>query len=149
MPEPSWSCSSCEMKTSRILMMKTLKISSSSLSHQNCNPCISSSLIPFPTEDSLECSDRVSCICCIVSSYSHWMRNHYSLRIFQSDHILRTSEISSRAMLAPGSVLQDHQGCYQNLQLQIQRLPWPSGHVSAIARTIEISLFSKLEFMSI
>src|SRR4051812_47691904 len=103
------------MKTSRILMMKTLKISSSSLSHQNCNPCISSSLIPFPTKDNLECSDQVSCICGIVSSYSHWMMNHYSLKIFQNDHILRTSEIPSRAVLAPGSVLQDHQGYYQNL----------------------------------
>ena len=133
MPEPSWSCSSCEMKTSRILMMKTLKISSSSLNHQNCNPCISSSLIPFPTEDSLECRDQVSCICGTVSSFSHRMRNqilrHHFLRIFQNDHALRTSGISSRALLAPGSVLQDHQGCYQNLHLQIQTLPWPSGRV--------------------
>src|SRR3990170_7581655 len=109
MPEPFWSCSSCEMKTSRISTMRALKISSSSLSHQNCNPCISSSLIPFPTEDNLECSDQVSCICGIASSCSHWMRNHYSLRIFQSDHALRTSGISSRAVLAHGSILQDHQ----------------------------------------
>src|SRR5215216_5559512 len=61
------------------------------------------------------------------------MRNlissHHLLKIFQSDHVLRTSRISSRALLAPGSVLQDHQGCYQSLLLQIQRLPWPSVHV--------------------
>src|SRR3989337_312052 len=115
------------MKTSRILMMKTLKISSSSSSHhQNCNPCISSSLIPFPTEDNLECSDQVSCTCGIASSCSHWMRNQCSLRIFQSDHVLRTSEISSRAVLAPGSIRQDHQGCCQSLHLQTQKLPWPS-----------------------
>ena len=31
--------------------MKTLKISSSSLSHQNCHLCISSSLIPSSTDD--------------------------------------------------------------------------------------------------
>src|SRR5215216_3241790 len=98
MPEPSWSCSSSEMKTSRILMMRTLKISSSSLSPQNSNPCISSSLIPFPTEDNLECSDQVSCICGKFSSCTHGMRNlivhHHFLRIFQSDHVLRTSGIS-------------------------------------------------------
>src|SRR5215216_1093057 len=130
MPKPSWSCSSCETKTSWILMMRTLKISSSSLSHQNCNPCISSSLIPSPTKDNLECSDQVSCICGKFSSCSHGMRNliscHHFLRIYQSDHALRTSGISSRALLAPGSVLQDHQGYYQNPHLQIQRLPWPS-----------------------
>nr|AAN60078.1 unknown [Triticum aestivum] len=61
------------------------------------------------------------------------MRNlilrHHFLRIFQSDHALRTSGISSRVLLAPGSVLQDHQGCYQNPHLQIQILPWPSEHV--------------------
>ena len=129
MSEPSWNFSSCGMKTLRILMMKTLKISSSSLSHQNCNPCISSSLIPFPTKDSLECSDQVSCISGTASSCSHGMRNHHFLRIFQNDHALRTSGISSRALLAPGSVLQDHEGCYQNLHLQIQTLPWPSGSV--------------------
>src|SRR5215216_4090453 len=85
MLEPSLSCSSCEMSTLRILMKRTLKISSSSLSHQNCNPCISSSLIPFPTEDSLECSVQVSCICGKFSSCSHEMRNlivhHYFFRI--------------------------------------------------------------------
>ena len=32
-------------------------------------------------------------------------------------------------MLAPGSILQDHQGYYQNLHIQIQTRPWPSGHV--------------------
>src|SRR3989337_3753117 len=113
------------MKTSRILMMKTLKVFSSSLSHPNCNPCISSSLIPFPTEDNLECSDQVSCICGKFSSCCHGMRNlipcHHFLRIYQSDHVLRTSGISSRALLAPGSVLQDHQGCYKSLLLQNQR----------------------------
>src|SRR3990170_4773636 len=133
MPEPFWSCSSCEMKTSRISTMRTLKISSSSLSHQNYNPCISSSLIPFPTEDNLECSDQVSCICGKFSFCSHGMRNliscHHFLRIYQSDHVLRTSRISSRALLAPGSVLQDHQGCYQNPLLQIQILPWLSERV--------------------
>ena len=129
MPEPSWSCSSCEMKTLRILMMKTLKISSSSWHHQNCNPCISSSLIPCPTEDNLKCSDQASCICGTTFSCSHWMRNRCSLRIFQSDNILRTSEISSRAVLVPGLVHQDHQGCYQSLHLQTQILPWPSKHV--------------------
>ena len=148
MPGPSWSCSSCEMKTSRILMMKILTISSSSR-HQNCNPCISSSLIPFPTEDNLECSDQASCICGRASSCSHWMRNHCSLRVFQGDHVLRTSEISSRAMLTTGSVLQDHQGYYQNLHLQIQTLPWPSERVICHSSTIEISLLSKLELMSI
>ena len=77
-------------------MMKTLKISSSSLSHQNCNPCISSSLIPFPTEDSLERSVQVFRINGRVSSCNHGMRNliscHHLLRIYQSDHVLRTSE---------------------------------------------------------
>ena len=129
MPEPSWSCSSCEMKTLRILMMTILRISSFSSHHQNCNPCISSSLIPFPTEDNLECSVLVSCICDKASSCSHWMRNHCSLRVFQSDHVLRTSGISSRAVLVPGSVLQHHQGCCQSLHLQTQKLPWPSVHV--------------------
>src|SRR4051812_24005398 len=129
MPEPSWSCSSCERKTSRILMMKILRISSFSLHHQNCNPCIYSSLIPFPTEDNLECSVQVSCICDKAFSCSHWMRNHCSLRVFQSDHVLRTSGISSRAVLVHGSILQDHQGCCQSLHLQTQKLPWPSVHV--------------------
>src|SRR3989337_3757624 len=129
MPEPSWSSSSCETKTSRILMMKILRISSFSSHHQNCNPCISSSLIPFPTEDNLECSVQVSCICDKALSCSHWTRNHCSLRVFQSDHVLRTSGISSRAVLVHGSVLQDHQGCCQSLHLQTQRLPWPSVHV--------------------
>ena len=129
MPWPSWSFSSFDMKALRILMMRILWISSFSSHHQNCNPCISSSLIPFPTEDNLECSDQASCICGIASSCSHWMRNHCSLRIFQSDHVLRTSEISSRAVLVHGSVLQDHQGCCQSLHLQTQKLPWPSVHV--------------------
>ena len=129
MPEPSWSCSSCEMKTLRILMMKALKISSSSLHHQNCNPCISSSLIPYPTEDNFGCRDQVSCICGIAYSCSHWMRNHCSLRVFQNDHVLRTSGISSRAVLDHDSVLQGHQGCYQSLHLRTQILPWPLVHV--------------------
>ena len=110
-------------------MTKILTISSSSSHHQNCNPCISSSSIPFPTEDNLEYNDQVSCICGTTFSYSHLMRNHCFLRIFQSDHVLRTSGISSRAVLAPGSILQDHQGYYQNLHIQIQTQPWPSGHV--------------------
>ena len=110
-------------------MMKILRISSFSLHHQSCNPCISSSLIPFPTEDNLECSVQVSCICDKASSCSHWMRNHCSLRVFQSDHVLRTSGISSRAVLAPGSIIQDHQGYYQNPHIQTQTQPWPSGHV--------------------
>ena len=109
--------------------MKTLKISSSSSHHQNCNPCISSSLIPFTTEDNLECSDQVSCIFGIASSCSHWMRNHCSLRVFQSDHVLRIFGISSRAVLDHGSVLQDHKGCCQILLFQTQKLPWPSVHV--------------------
>ena len=109
--------------------MKILWISSFSSHHQNCNPCISSSLIPFPTEDNLECSVQVSCICDKASSCSHWMRNHCSLRVFQSDHVLRTSGISSRAVLAHGSVLQGHQGCYQSLHLRTQILPCPSVHV--------------------
>src|SRR3954471_1155467 len=129
MPEPSWSCSFCEMKILRILTMKILKTSTFSSHHQNCNPCISSSLIPFPTEDNLECSVQVSCICDKASSCSHWMRNHCSLRVFQSDHVLRTSGISSRAVLAHGSVLQGHQGCYQSLHPRTQILPWPSVHV--------------------
>ena len=110
-------------------MMKTLKISSSSWHHQNCNPCISSSLIPCPTEDNLECSDQASCICGIAFSYSHLMRNHCFLRIFKSGHVLRTSGTSSRAVLAPGSILQDHQGYYQSPHIQTQTQPWPSGHV--------------------
>ena len=113
--------------------MRTLKISSSSLSHQNCNLCISSSLIPSPIEDNQWCSDQVLCTCGMLSSCSHGMRNliscHHFLRIYQSNHVLRTSGISSRALLAPGSVLQDHQGCYQNPHLQIQILPWPSERV--------------------
>src|SRR4051812_37061290 len=113
MPEPSWSCSSCEMKTLRILTMKILRTSCFSSHHQNCNPCISSSLIPFPIEDNLECNVLVSCTCDKASSCSHWMRNHCSLRVFQSDHVLRTFGISSLA------VLQDHQGCYQSLRLRI------------------------------
>ena len=132
-------------------MMKTLKISSSSLGHLNCNLCISSSLIPSPTEDSLECSDRVSCIYDKASSYSHWMRNHCSLRISQSDHVLRTSGISSRAVLAHGSVLQDHQGCYQNLHLQSQTLPWPSVHVifqSSIHRDLSSQQVGTNEFLA-
>src|SRR3954465_12383095 len=129
MPEPSWSCSSCEMKTLRILMMKILRTSSFSSHHQNYNPCISSSLIPFPTEDNLECNVLVSCTCDKASSCSHWMRNHCSLRVFQSDHVLRTSGISSQAVLDHDSVLQGHQGCYQSLHLRIMILPWPSVHV--------------------
>src|SRR4051812_12633832 len=129
MPEPSWSCSSCEMKTLRILMMKILRISSFYSHHQNYNPCISSSLIPFPTKDNLECNVQVSYICDKASSSSHWMRNHCSLSVFQSDHVLRTSGISSRAVLVHGSVLQDHQGCCQSLHLQTQNLPWPLVHV--------------------
>ena len=149
MPEPSWSCSSCEMKTLRILMMKILRISSFSSHHQNCNPCISYSLIPFPTEDNLECSVQVSCICDKASSCSHWMRNHCSLRIFQSDHVLRTFGISSRAVLVPGSVLQDHQGCCQSLHLQTQKLPWPSVHVICHSSNHRGLSFSKLELMGI
>src|SRR4051812_6456645 len=127
MPEPSWSCSSCEMKTLRILMMKILKISSFSSHHRNCNPCISSSsLIPSPTEDNLECNVLASCTCDKASSCSRWMRNHCSLRVFQSDHVLRTSEISSQEVLDHDSVLQGHQGCYQSLRLRIQILLWPS-----------------------
>src|SRR3954462_1896952 len=129
MPEPSWSCSSCETKTSRILMMKILMASSFSSHHQNCNPCIPSALIPFPTEDNLECNVLVSCTCDKASSYSHWMRNHCSLRVFQNDHVLRTSGISSQVVLDHDSVLQDHQGCYQSLHLRILILPWPSVHV--------------------
>src|SRR3954464_14583948 len=129
MPEPSWSCSSCEMKTLRILTMRILKTSSFSSHHQNCNPCISSSLIPFPTEDNVECNVLVSCTSDKVSSYSHWMRNHCSLRVFQSDHVLRTSGISSQAAPDHDLVLQDHQGCYQSLHLRTQILPWPSVHV--------------------
>ena len=110
-------------------MTKILTISSYSSHHQNYNPCISSSSIPFPTEDNLEYNDQVSCICGTAFSYSHLMRNHCFLRIFQSDHVLRTSGTSSRAMLAPGSILQDHQGCYQNPQLQTWILPWPSVHM--------------------
>ena len=110
-------------------MMKTLMISSSSWHHQNYNPCISSSLIPCPIEDNLECSDQASCICGIAFSYSHLMRNHCFLRIFQSDHVLRTSGISSRAVLAPGSILQDHQGYYQSPHIQTQTQPCPSGNM--------------------
>ena len=76
-------------------MMMILWISSSSWHHQNCNPCISSSSVPYPAEDNLECNDQVSCTCDIAFSCSHWMRNDCSLRIFQSDHVLRTSKISS------------------------------------------------------
>src|SRR3954468_19080317 len=112
MPEPSWSCSSCEMKTLRILMMKTLKTSSFSSHHQNCNPCISSSLIPFPTEDNLECSVQASCTCDKAFSFSHWTRNDCSLRVFQTDDVLRTSRISSQAVLDHDLVLKGHQGCY-------------------------------------
>src|SRR3954452_5273837 len=129
MPEPSWIYSSCETKTSRILMMKILRISSFSSHHQNCNPCISSSLIPFPTEDNLECNVLVSCTCDKASSCSHWMRNHCSLKVFQSDHVLRTSGISSQAVLDSDLVHQGRRGCYQSLRLWILILPWPSVHV--------------------
>ena len=109
-------------------MMRILWISSFSSHHQNCNPCISSSLIPFPIEDNLECNVQVSCICDRASSCSHLMMNHCSLRVFQSDHALRTFG-TSRAVLTHGLVLQDHQGCYQSLHLRTQMLPWPSVHV--------------------
>ena len=149
MPEPSWTCSSSEMKILRILMMKTLKISSSSWHHLNCNPCISSSLIPFPTKDNLERNVQVSCICDRASSCSHWMRNHCSLRVFQGDHVLRTFGTSSRAEPDHGSVLQDHQGCYQSLHLRTQILPWPSVHVICHSSNHRDLFFSKLELMSI
>src|SRR3954471_6196209 len=129
MPEPSWSCSFCEMKILRILTMKILRTSSFSSHHQNCNPCISSSLIPFPVEDNLECSVQASCTCDKAFSCSHWMRNHCSLRVFQSDLVLRTFGISSRAVLDHDLVLQGRQGCYQSLHLRTQILPWPSVHV--------------------
>src|SRR3954471_23356217 len=99
MPEPSWSCSSCEMKILRILTMKILRTSSFSSHHQNCNPCISSSLIHFPTEYNLVCNVLISFTCDKASSCSHWMRNQCSWRVFQSNHVLRTSGISSLAVL--------------------------------------------------
>src|SRR3989337_1863605 len=130
MPEPFWNCSSCEMRSLKILTMRTLKISSFSSSRLNYHPCISSSLRPSPTEDNQLCSDQVSCICGKSSSCNRGMRNliscHHLLKIFQSDHVLRTSGISSLALLALGLVLQDYQGCYQNLLLQMRKLPWPS-----------------------
>src|SRR3989337_1983379 len=133
MPEPFWNCSSCEIKSLKILTMMTLKISSFSSSRLNYHPCISSSLIPSPTEDNQLCSGQVSCICGKSSSCNRGMRNliscHHFLNIFQSDNVLRTIEISRRALLAPGLVLQDHQGCYQNLLLQMRKLPWPSERV--------------------